>query len=151
MEIAAINSIWPVSQKPVFWNGHLASRVLRSLSFLSLLKKKKKRKQNQVVPFKKAKHRKGHPVVLFKLQRYLPKAEMLKCLFWALSGCCAVPTRPHKAQRWTWNGQAEPGPTLPSAHMAGYKVTTNHKVTSAHWRDEWFGASDFLVPPNCLI
>lgn len=65
--------------------------------FFVFLKKQNKTK-------KTAKHRGGHPVVLFNLQHSLPKAELLKCLLRTPSGCCAVPAPPHKAQRWTQDG-----------------------------------------------
>lgn len=32
-----------------------------------------------------------------------------------------------------------------------WKVTIYHKVTSAQWRDEWFGVLNSLVFPKCLI
>lgn len=128
-----IQSDQTVSQEPILetdnWSG-------RSFILVIIIK------ENKMVPF----------AVLFIPQHYLQKAEPAETPSLGnqrLVGrhLCSTSQSRNVGQ----DGQAEPGPTFLSANTESQKVTTNHKITSAHWRDEWFGVFNSLVPPKCLI
>lgn len=133
--------------KNPFRNWWRVSRVLHFYFLLTTL--------NKMVPLRKASlkaNRRAAASLSCSSWHYLQQAILPKCLLSAAGGWCADTCAPaHRAQTEASDRQAETEFTFLGADTEGEKVTANHKVTSAQWRDEGFGVLNSLVFPKCLI